>query len=170
MDAANGPRDKGEIEHGQDPAADTQDDLLLKSQRIQAQEISLAPEGLETRMPGTSIRREVLNDDLSMASANTTTGLVTECMAQGVPVEALMQANQVQDIHTPLGGAGKAQMATRAAPTLPSVSASLPVINRRLPPAFILRAERQAADAYRAKVEASRLRRAGRWATSPIPG
>jgi hypothetical protein len=51
---------------------------------------------------------------------------------------------------------GAAQTAAQGAAAAPSVPASPPAINRRLPPAFVLRAERQAAKAYRAKAAARR--------------
>jgi hypothetical protein len=166
MDALYSPGDVHEIEHGWcSGAAGNEDDTQVGLLRTQELIVRQAHQGLETETHEASPTQDGLKEDLSMVPTTGTMNPVTESMAPRMPPEGHVAAKQEQDIHSSVRGLRTAQMAAQEATTVPSVPARLPVVNRRLPPAFILRAQQQVADALRAKGEVCRLRRAGQWRT-----
>lgn len=140
-----------------------EDDTSVGFVRTQELIVRHTNQGLETKSDEASATRDSLKEDLCTAPATGTVNPVTEGIAPGMPPEGLGAAKQEPDIHSPVSGPRVAQTGAQEASTLTSILPNLPVVNRRLPPAFILQAERQAATEYRAKVERSRLRRDGRW-------
>jgi hypothetical protein len=119
MDIQSGPRNEDEIKHDEDMAMNTQEGGMPR--RMQAQEITPVPEGLEIATPETPISGGVLKVDPSPAPVEARAD--PKGLASGRPTEGLQRQTRSRTSSPPSRVVGMAQTAAQEASAASSAPA-----------------------------------------------